>query len=591
MTAGAGPTFSTSTLVARAERIEGTAIQLSSRVKDVAQRAVPPRVLRPAEGGAGAEAALPSEESFTSVVTAVRWATTAVSLLLFSTGIRKPADAVVAAGVLAYSLWRTVRPIKVAVAGPATAMGVVAEMAVMLTAVVATDYWNSFFVLGMVTAVCVAAFAGGIAFALPVAGASVLVVALPYHLAGGNLSRPGLTIQWAGLLLLVAIVADYARRITLTKSAETSAFIGRLHQLSEANSLLLKLHQVATTLPMSLDLNETLDSSVARLRELLEPDVLVVLLRDERGTWSAVRSSGAQLPGRLEQADLPPLLSAACAGRSPRLVTPLGGGLAEGLAATSGSGLYAPLWARQELVGLVALEHPSPTAFDVPQAAVLEAFVEQMAVSLDNARWFSRIGTLAVEEERSRIARDLHDRVGQSLALVGFELDRATKSRSEEDLRRQVQALRGTVRSVVSELRETLYDLRTDVSEEHDLGVALTEYLDRVGRRSELDVSLRIEAGHRWPLTVEREILRIVQESVTNAERHARARSLEVLWRTEPGQALLRVKDDGAGLPDERRPDGYGLIGMKERADAIGATLAIVSAPGQGTEIRVELRR
>jgi len=174
---------------------------------------------------------------------------------------------------------------------------------------------------------------------------------------------------------------------------------------------------------------------------------------------------------------------------------------------------------------------------------------------------------------------------------VGFELDRAAKSRSEEDLRHQVAALRQTVQSVVAELRETLYDLRTDVSEEHDLGAALTEYLDRVGRRSGMAVSLRLEASQRWPLPVEREIWRIAQEAVTNAERHARARSLEVRWRTEETAALLSVRDDGAGMPETRRRDGYGLIGMRERADAINASFTIVSSPGEGTEVRLEIRQ
>lgn len=533
---------------------------------------------------------LPSHQSFTSVVTAVRWTTTVAALLLLSTGTRTRADALVGAGVLAYGLWRTIRPIEVSGGSRATTVGILVEAAVMVAAVVATGYWNSFFVLGLVTVVCVAGFGGGAPFSLPTASACVLAVGLPYHLAGGDEASARLTIQWAGELGLVAMVTGYARRLTLTASAETSVFIGRLRQLSEANRLLLQLHHVATTLPMSLDLNETLDSSATRLRELFDPDVIVILVRDDLTAWSAVASSGVQLGTQMTEADLPPVLRESLTSRSTRRVS-LVDGAGPGLAPDSRSGLYAPLWARQELVGLVAMERCSQVAFADPQVALLEAFVEQMAVAIDNARWFARIGTLAVEEERSRIARDLHDRVGQSLALVGFELDRAAKSQSEQDLRRQVAELRATVRSVVAELRETLYDLRTDVSEEHDLGAALTEYLERVGRRSGLSVSLRLDTAHRLPLTVEREMWRIAQEAVTNAERHAHAASLEVRWQTGDGGAMLSVKDDGTGMPDQRRSDGYGLTGMQERADAIGASFDIISAPGNGTEVRVGVRR
>ncbi len=531
------------------------------------------------------------DESFTAVVTAVRWATTAVALLLLSTGTRTRADAITGAGVLAYALWRTVRPIEISRGGAYAITATLVEMAVMLTAVILTGYWTSVFVLGLVTVVCVAGFAGGYAFSLPAAATSILAVAVPYHLTDAT-ATVRFTSQWAGELMLVAIVTGFARGLTVTASAETSAFMDRLRQLSEANRLLLQLHHVTTTLPMSLDLNDTLESNAARLRDLFEPDVLVILLRDD-GIWTVAKSSGTQLAGELATADLPQILADALADATPTLVTPLGGSNGQGLTDESRAGLYAPLWARQELVGLVALERRGVDGFAAPQPALLEAFVEQMAVSIDNARWFARIGTLAAGEERTRIARDLHDRVGQSLALVSFELDRAARNTPEEDVRRQLLDLRETVRSVVAELRETLSDLRTDISEEHDLNTALSKFLDRVARRALLEVTFSQKASRRLPIPVEREIWRIAQEAVTNAERHSGARSLVLAWTTGEQEAELRVTDDGKGMPPSsaRRQDSYGILGMQERADAIGGSLTIVSTPDQGTEVRLWLRR
>lgn len=561
-------------------RIASRRAHPSARIRTI----LPPALAEPADAPA------PPGENFTSVLTAIRWTTTAAALLVLSTEPRSRSDAVAGAVVLAYAVWRTIRPVEISQRGRHRVVGIMSEAAVMVSAVVATGQWDSPYVLGVFTVVSLAGFSGGMLAALPTAAACIAAIAVPYHL-GSHPAEATLTVQWAGEIALVGTVTGYARRITLRASAETSAFLGRLQQLSEANSLLLQLHRVATTLPMSLDLSETLESSANRLRDLFEPDVMVILTRDEAPRWTVVRASGVKLGSHLEDKDLPPVLADTSTLLLPQLLGYLGG--SAGLGAESASGIYAPLWARQELVGLVAVERRAENPLAAPQLALMEAFAQQMAVAIDNARWFSRIGTLAAERERSRIARDLHDSVGQSLALVGFELDRAAKSRSEEEVRRQLHELRETVRSVMSDLRETLYNLRTDVSEELGLTRVLSDFIDVVGRRSDLGISLQVDAPRRLPLAVEREIYWIAREAVTNAERHAGATSLSVVWTTDDQNAVLCVADDGQGMPsgDHRRAGGYGLVGMQERADAIGASLAITSAPGSGTEVRVTVNR
>ena len=550
----------------------------------------PPRIgtAPPLEVPAHIEAAALPGENFTSVVTAIRWTTTAAALLVLSSGARTQSDAVPGAVVLTLALWRTISPVEVTRGTRAALVGILTEAAVIVSTVVATDYWTSPYVLGVFTVVSVAGFSGGMSTSLPTAAACIAAIAIPYHLRAATPDLR-LTVQWAGEISLVAVVTGYARRITLRASAETTAFLGRLQQLSEANNLLLELHRVASSLPMSLDLGETLESSASRLRDLFEPDVVVILVRDETSGWTVVRSLGVSLAAHLEDGDLPPLLETISREPLPLLASVIDPGA--GLAPDSRSGIYAPLRAHQELVGVLAVERISAEPLTPSHLTLMEAFAEQLAVAIDNARWFSRIGTLAAERERSRIARDLHDSVGQSLALVGFELDRAAKSASEDEIRQQVHELRETVRSVVGELRETLSDLRTDVSEEHGVGQALHEFVARVRRRTELEICLEVDARRRLPLAVERELWRIAQEAITNAERHAEATSVTVVWATDDRSAVLRVTDDGRGMPsaDHRRPGGYGLLGMQERADAIGATFAVTSAPGAGTEVRVTL--
>lgn len=525
---------------------------------------------------------------FVVLVTAIRWATTALGLLLLSTGEATAVDAWIGAFILGYSLCRTLWPLEFSDRSRSLLVAIAAEGAVMVGAVVLTDYWNSNFMFSLVVVISAAGFAGGIPLALNAAALCIVAVAVPYHLDAGEASTD-LTLRWAGELILVAILAGYVRHLALQARAQTSRFVGQLRQLSEVNDLLVQLRNAAQTLPMSLDLGEALDSSVKRLRELLEPDVLVIMLADDQ-RWTVARATGVRLSGVVSAAALPSVLRRAAEATTTVTVTTLGGGSAPGLAPSSRSGLYVRLTARNELVGLVAVERRDAEPYGERHVEIMETLSQQMAIALDNARWFARIGTLAAEQERSRIARDLHDRLGQSLALVGFELDRLAKAVEASEARSQILELRESVRAVVSELREALYDLRTDVSEERDLPDALGEFLERVRQRTGLEVKLTHHVAHRLAVTVEREVWRIAQEAVLNVERHARATSLLVDWRVEGATAALSVTDDGEGMTPaagRRRTDGYGILGMHERAQAIGGALTVTSPPGRGTTVRL----
>ena len=114
---------------------------------------------------------------------------------------------------------------------------------------------------------------------------------------------------------------------------------------------------------------------------------------------------------------------------------------------------------------------------------------------------------------------------------------------------------------------------------------------DGVQARSGIQVDLaRHDAGARLPLLQERELWRIAKEAVVNVERHAKAASLRIAWRCDGRTAELRVVDDGCGFsPGSARPDSYGILGMKERATSIGASLEIESVAGAGTTVRVTL--
>jgi len=181
----------------------------------------------------------------------------------------------------------------------------------------------------------------------------------------------------------------------------------------------------------------------------------------------------------------------------------------------------------------------------------------------------------------------MHDSVGQSLAYVAFKLDRLTKMAEGQPLHDELDVVRSEVRGVLTEVRDTLCDLRTDVTDRTGLIEVLETYLARVGGRAGLQVSFSCEGPARLPVVRERELWKIAHEAISNVERHADARRLWVRWECDGLQGRLTVTDDGRGFAKATptRPDAYGLRGMRERADAIGARLEIVSEPQGGTTV------
>ena len=440
----------------------------------------------------------------------------------------------------------------------------------------------------------VAGFARGFAFALRVSVAACLAIGIPFLIQDGTtVTDLRTTAQWTVELVLVALIAGYARRVTGEADRAHSLALDRLGRLADANTLLYSLHRVAQSLPASLDMEEVLDTTMGRLRDLFTFDGATVLLLDETDeSWVVLRWDGPRPAPSYLTHELPGPLREALAVRHPVMVNELlheGGGMSAEMV----SGLYAALPAREATVGLVALEHRHSNHFELRDMELLNGFVEPAALAVDNARWFARLRTVGADEERTRIARDLHDRIGQSLAYLAFELDRIVKTDDQgKPVSKQLGQLRNDVRGVIGEVRDTLYDLRTDVTDSKDMPATLQEFLDRVSARSSLDTRLDLRVTGRLPLLQERELWRIAQEAVTNVERHAKATRVVVTWQSDGARALLLVADDGIGFPSSRagRLDSYGIVGMRERAASIGATLDITGTPDVGTTVRCEVR-
>lgn len=538
--------------------------------------------------------------AFRPAILGIRGGTTAISMVLAAGAVTSGNlwIALWTFAVLGYNVFRMVRPVRIH-ADTASLVRVIVEVGIHVLAVVATGYWASPFVFSLLTTIMVAGFARGFGFAVRIGAASALAVAIPDLLPRGpgdaiSAADARISLQWTSELLLVALIAGYARRVTREADRQHSLALDRLGRLSDANALLFALHRVAQSLPASLGLDEVLDTTMGRIGDLFRFDAAAVMVLDDTGGgWIVARSEGRRFPRRIAGDALPHALQRA---------VDLGGLVNEpdlarsggpGLTPESRSGIYAALIGREATVGIVAVEHTSDHHFDDRDVELLRGFVAPAALAVDNALWFSRLRTLGADEERTRIARDLHDRIGQSLAYVAFELDRIVKSDGRgERVTVSLERLRGDVRGVIGEVRDTLYDLRTDVSEARDLPATLKDFLDRVEGRSDVRVRLDVKASVRLPVPQEREILRIAQEAVTNVERHSGAERCLVRWWCDRSMAVLEVHDDGAGFHAGRagRLDSYGILGMRERATSIGATLELDSAPGTGAVVRCLLR-
>jgi signal transduction histidine kinase len=529
--------------------------------------------------------------TFGPVIMSMRLATTVVSILLVSPYVvaGDPTVIITALVIALYALFRAFRPIRYT-NDLSSLLQVLAEVAIHVAAVNLTGYWNSPLIFSLITAVCIAGFARGFGFALRVGIATDLAVSLPAIMRTPPAERDLKQLAtWSVMILLVSIVAGFGRRLSGEADRERDLALDRLSRLSDANALLYSLHRIAQSLPQSLDMNEVLDSTVQRLRGLIDFDTLVIIVFDDTdGHWAVMRRDGCTIPSRLSTMELPSgprsAITTAQLVSMPALTGPDNLGFDD----RSGSGIYCPLSARGSITGIIALEHREPSRFDHRAGGLLSGFVQPLSLALDNAKWFSRLRTVGADEERTRIARDLHDRIGQSLAYLAFELDRiVSKDKSGASVSEPLERLRDDVRGVIREVRDTLYDLRTDVSEDQSLVETLMQYTQRVTDRTQLQFQVDADGSQRLPILQEREMWRITQEAITNVERHAKATRVRITWRCDGERAAIRVTDNGMGFEAGRagRLDSYGMLGMRERASSIAATLDIHSVPGQGTSI------
>jgi len=252
-----------------------------------------------------------------------------------------------------------------------------------------------------------------------------------------------------------------------------------------------------------------------------------------------------------------------------------------------------PLMAKGRLVGSLNLSTNQSRTYPPEQMALLKTIGQQIGVAVENARLYERAEQKAITAERSRLARELHDAVTQTLFsanLIADVLPRIWKRNSEEGMQ-NLDELRELTRGALAEMRTLLLEMRPESLERADLKSLFTQLADAFIGRVRIPIDLEIHGDCELTHEVKLSFYRVAQEALNNIAKHSGARQVEFHLDCQPGHLNLCIQDDGLGFDvDSIPPDHMGIAIMRERASSIGARLKIESQSGQGTTIELDWR-
>ena len=258
--------------------------------------------------------------------------------------------------------------------------------------------------------------------------------------------------------------------------------------------------------------------------------------------------------------------------------------------------LGVPVTSRGRSVGNFYLTDKAGAAEFTPEdERLVEVFALHAAIAIENARLHQEVADFAIVRERDRIGRDLHDGIIQSLYAVSLSLEDVPEIMvsSPAEAEGRVDSAIDSLQSSIRELRNFIYGLRPETLDGADVAAGVAALTEQFRYNTLVDVQLDIDAHAGRDLSPEQgaELLQLVRESLSNAARHSRARRLDLTFKRDDDHATLVVADDGLGFDAAAPvpPGHHGLGNMQARAKAIGATLRVESASGQGTRIIVEL--
>ena len=390
--------------------------------------------------------------------------------------------------------------------------------------------------------------------------------------------------QWVLVALVSGVLAARIHGLTSVPSS--------MDRYAEARRLLAQLRAVTRGLPGSLDPGTVAQTLMEDCTTIGRAEHGAVLLHVGGDQLVPLALHGYQrVPWRADLAEDGPITRAWLSGAplvDRRLPDTGGGGVRAGSTL-----LVLPIVVGDSRVGVVALEWRGPDGWSPERLPALVEAVEHSALPLETAALFDELRIAAATEERSRLAREMHDGIAQDLAYLGYQLDALTASlrrTGAEEGVQQARALRAHMTSLISDLRLSISDLRSSVGPGRGLGAALSEYARSAGTSSGIRVHLSLKEGStRLPADTEVQLLRIAHEAVGRARRRPGTANLFVTLEVDPPSANLVIEDDAPNVEESVNGGTSADRVMHEHALKLGARFSAEHRVPTGTRISVTL--
>jgi signal transduction histidine kinase len=410
-----------------------------------------------------------------------------------------------------------------------------------------------------------------------------------------------------GLLgVTAAVVAAFAYAVFAVVTRLEQRIVAQNRELEQRNEELGALLAVGRAASSSLERSELLDEAMAAILEFTRADAAEVWLRGEgdeltlvghRGLAEAAFTArvriraGEGLPGLAAELGVPVVVHDLAA--DPRVARDA----LRAFGFQSYCGL--PLRYRGETMGVLGVAALDPGKLSsAVELRLLEGIAERLATAIENSLLHGRVLDGAVLEERMRLARELHDGVAQVLGYINMQthaIDKLLESGDTPAARAELARLDDVARDVYRDVREEILGLRVSLPRQ-GLVPALRSYLAEYEPMTATALHLEVEEGvasRELPPTTEIQLVRIVQEALSNIRKHAGAANASVRLSANGDGLTVEVSDDGRGFdPLRSEPTGwprFGLRTMRERAQAIGGRFELSSHPAQGTRVAVHV--
>ena len=368
---------------------------------------------------------------------------------------------------------------------------------------------------------------------------------------------------------IVIVLSDLSDRLEKEKAITRNRLIQRWVNL---------LIDLSSRISSTTELGGTLQTAIESVRQLIDADEVVL------GLWQVdrFRLRGYPDPEEGRQAQrtvfIPRDLKAACAGEeSPLAQCHL---------------LALPMETKGDLLGIVWAGREQGEAFSSAERMMLDSVAQLIGFAIEHAKMDARLQSEAIIEERTRLAREMHDGLSQILGFLNLEMQSlkllVEQGKLTETLA-EIELARKRIREAQAEVRDNILSLRTSLDKQGEAIELLCDYLRDFSAQTGIDVLI----DKPEPFTIdippmtEVHLLRIVQEAFANIRQHASAQYVTVCFGIEGKQLCVEIVDDGIGFVDTPPKNHYGLKSMHERTQSIGGTLEIQSELRRGTRVRL----